>query len=380
MRFATRAVHVGQEPDPETGSVIPPIYMTSTFAKELEGEAFDYKYTRHNNPNYTNLEKTLASLENAQHATIFSSGIGAIAAAASALKQGDRVITFKEVYGGTYSIFTNVFKKLGIDFQIIDSIDDGTLERYLQPPTKILILESPSNPNMYIVDIAKLSSLAKQHGVLTIVDNTFASPYFQKPLDLGADVSWHSTTKYIGGHSDLIGGVLITNKPELKKQFDFQRLLIGVNPSPFDAWLASRGLKTLPLRMEQHSKNGLALANFFEKHPRVRKVNHPGLPSHPAHVLAKKQMSGFSGMFSVEFDLDLEQTKKLLASFKLFTLAISLGGVESLVNHSANMSHASVPRDERLRMGILDSLARFSPGIEDTEDLLEDVSQALRKI
>jgi cystathionine beta-lyase/cystathionine gamma-synthase len=378
MRFATKAIHVGQKPDPETGAVIPPIYMSSTFVNELDGESNAYKYTRHNNPNYTNLELTLASLENAKYATVYSSGIGGISSFAASLKQGDRIIAYKEVYGGTYSVFTQVFKKLGLDFHLIT--DHEELEKYLNPPTKLLILESPTNPLLNIIDIAKTSALAKQKGVTVVVDNTFATSFFQQPLVLGADASWHSTTKYIGGHSDIIGGAIITNSEVIKKTLDFQRLLIGVNPSPFDTWLVSRGLKTLALRMKQHERNGLALAQFFENHPKVKKVYHPGLPSHPGYEIAKKQMSGYSGMFSVDFDLNLEQTHKLLGTFKLFTFAISLGGVESLVNHPATMSHGFVPKEERLRLGISDSLGRFSAGVEDTDDLLEDVSQALNKI
>lgn len=373
MKFSTKAIHIGQEPDPGTGAIIPPVFLTSTFALEHPEKTKGFEYTRHGNPNFSYLEKTLAALENAEYATVFSSGMAAAFAATSLLSSGDRVIGLKEVYGGTYRLLADALKKFGIDFVLIDDQMPNAFEEALMPPTKMVLFETPTNPLMLVTDIEEVSCRAKKRGVLTVVDNTFASPFFQHPLDLGADVVWHSTTKYIGGHSDLIGGALMTRNFELKKHFDWARLTYGLNPSPFDAWLTSRGVKTLSLRMLQHQKNALALAAYFENHPKVKKVHHPGLASHPMHDIAKKQMSGFSGMFSVEFDLSLEETLQLLSSFKLFSLAISLGGVESLVNHSATMSHVSVPKEVREQMGITDSLVRFSAGIEDTDDLLEDI-------
>lgn len=380
MRFSTRAIHVGQEPDPTTGSITPPVYLTSTYALASPTETKGYDYTRHGNPNYSFLEETLSSLEEAKYATVFSSGMGAIAGATSLLSSGDRVVALNEVYGGTYRLFVDHLKKYGIDFVLVDSNDKNKLQELLKPPTKILLFESPTNPRLQISDIAEVSAMAHEKGVLVIVDNTFASPYFQNPLALGADVVWHSTTKYISGHSDLIGGVLITNEKSLKDQFDLARLTVGTNPSPFDAWLTSRGVKTLAVRMEQHQKNSLALAHLLEGHPLVKKVNHPGLPSHSGHEIAKKQMKGYSGVFSVEFNLSSEKTLKLLSSLKLFALGISLGGVESLVNHSATMSHAPYPKEEKLKMGITDSLVRISAGIEDTQDLVEDMQNALKQL
>lgn len=380
MRFSTRAIHVGQKPDPTTGAITPPVYLTSTYALESPTQTKGYDYTRHGNPNYTFLEETLASLEDAKYATVFSSGMGALSAASCLLSTGDRVIALNEVYGGTYRLFVDHLKNFGIDFHLIESEDEEGLKKALAPPTKMLLVETPTNPQLRISDIAKVSAMAHERDLLVIVDNTFASPYFQNPLSLGADIVWHSTTKYISGHSDLIGGVLITNDRGLKHKFDIARLTLGTNPSPFDAWLTSRGVKTLSLRMEQHQKNGLALAHLLENHPLVKKVHHPALTSHPGHVIAKKQMRGFSGVFSVEFNLSMEKTLKLLSSLKLFSLGISLGGVESLVNHSATMSHAPYPREKRLEMGITDSLVRISAGIEDTEDLLEDMGKALLDI
>lgn len=370
MRFGTKTIHIGQEPDPSTGAAIPPVFQTSTFVQGVgDGE---FEYTRHGNPNYQRLEKTLSAIEGAEFATVFSSGMGAISAVASILAKGDRVVALREVYGGTWRLFSELFKRYGVDFQIVDDREEAFLKA-LEPPTKMVVFETPTNPMMEVIDIAKVVKAAKKRNVLVVVDNTFASPFFQHPLELGADAVWHSTTKYIGGHSDLIGGVLITNNGELKERFDYSRMTLGLNPGPFDCWLASRGVKTLALRMVQHEKNALALAKFFQGHPKVLQVHHPGLESDPGHAIAKKQMSGFSGMFSVEFDLGIEETKKLISSFEYFALAISLGGVESLVNHSATMSHAPLPKAERARLGITDGLVRFSCGVEETEDLLEDV-------
>jgi cystathionine beta-lyase/cystathionine gamma-synthase len=376
MKFKTRAVHIGSTPDPQTGAVMPPIYLTSTFEQKAPGVNQGYDYTRAGNPNFTMLEELLASLEKAEHATVFSSGIGALTALASSLKPREKVIALNGLYGGTFRLFTQVFSNYGIDFEVIrmEQVDEALAQN-----PKWLLFETPTNPLMDIYDIEALCSKARQLGVMTVVDNTFATPFFQNPLDLGADVVWHSTTKYIGGHSDVIGGAMITNLESLKKELDFKRMTMGLNPSPFDVWLTIRGIKTLALRMEQHARNANALAEYLFDHPMIKKIYYPGLTSHPQHDLAKKQMSGYSGILSVELNISLENTLKLIQSFQYFTLAESLGGVESLVNHPASMTHASIPHDQRLAMGISDALIRFSIGVEDPEDLINDMKNNLER-
>lgn len=380
MKFATKAVHVGSDPDPVTGAIMPPIYMSSTFVQEAPGENRGYEYTRAHNPNFTILETVLASLENAKHATVFSSGLGALSALITLLSQGDHVVAVDGVYGGTYRLFNSVFNRFGIHFQSIPIDDEEKLEQALAQKPKWLFFETPTNPRLEISDISALVQKAKKHGVTTVVDNTFASPYFQNPLKLGVDIIWHSSTKYIGGHSDVIGGVAMTNHDEIKQHLDFARKSIGVNPSPFDAWLLTRGVKTLALRMEQHQKNAFAVARFLASHPKIKQVYYPGLETHRNHEIAKKQMTGYSGIVSVEFNLSLDETKKLITSFRLLSLAESLGGVESLVCHPVTMTHASVPPEERKRIGLSDGLVRLSIGIEDADDLLEDLDSALKKV
>lgn len=377
MKFSTKAIHIGQPPDESSGAIIPPIYMTSTYKQSMPNEHKGYDYTRAGNPNFTNLESTLAALEKGKYATVFSSGLGATTAIAATLKQGDTVIAGNDLYGGTFRLFTKVFRNFGITLKTINTLDINEVETALAENPQMIFLESPTNPLLRISDLAAITQMAKKHSVLSVVDNTFATPYFQNPLQLGADIVLHSTTKYIGGHSDIIGGVLITNIQEVKEKADFNRMALGLNPSPFDAWLTSRGLKTLAVRMEKHAQNALKIAEFLEGHKRVKKVYYPGLPSHPQHETAKKQMNGFSGIVSVEFDLNLEQTKKLIASFSLFSLAESLGGIESLVDHPASMTHASIPKEEREKNGLNDGLVRFSVGIEDSDDLIEDINQQL---
>jgi len=378
MKFATKAIHVGSEPDPATGAIMPPIYMTSTFAQTSPGETIaGYDYTRAGNPNFTILEKLLAALEGAKFATVFSSGLGALSALITTLKHGDKVVGVGGLYGGTYRLFHQVFSRFGIEFVVISPSSVEELDKALSIHPKWLLFETPTNPLLEIFDIEAFVKAGKKVGALVIVDNTFASPYFQSPLRWGVDVVWHSTTKYIGGHSDVIGGVMITDNPTIKKELDFARKALGVNPSPFDAWLTTRGVKTLALRMEQHQKNAMAIATYLEGHAKVKKVYYPGLASHPRHDIAKKQMYGFSGMIAVEFKLSLDETKTLISKLKLFTLAESLGGVESLVNHPATMTHASIPQEDRLKMGWSDSLIRLSVGIEDAEDLIADLAQAL---
>ncbi len=378
MKFATKAIHMGWEPDPVTGSVMPPIYMTSTFELDAPGISQGFDYTRANNPNFVILEKTLASLEEATYATVFSSGIGALMALTSTLVSGDKVVAIDGVYGGTYRLFTQILNKFGVEFINLFSTSIDDIEKALiEHKPKWLLFETPTNPLMNLFDIEAFSQLARKHGVLSVVDNTFASPYCQNPLRWGADIVWHSTTKYIGGHSDVLGGAIMTNNGELKKSLDFARKTLGLNPSPFDCWLITRGVKTLAVRMEQHQKNALALAQFLEKHPKVRQVNYPGLPSTPSHHLAKKQMRAFNGMLSAEFNLSLEATLKMIASYRYFTLAESLGGVESLVSHPVTMTHAIIPKEERERLGLRDGLIRFSVGLEEASDLIEDLSRGL---
>lgn len=380
MKFATKAIHAGAGPESTTGAVMPPIFMTSTYVQESPGETKGYDYTRAGNPNFTILEKTLAALEDAKYATVFSSGLGALTGLISTLSSGDQVIGFNGVYGGTYRLFNSIFKRYGIDFTSIAKPTPEALERAFKKKPKWLFFETPTNPLLEIFDIEALAKTAKKHGVLTIVDNTFATPYFQNPLNLGADAVFHSTTKYVGGHSDVIGGVAVTNDGKLKHALDFARMAIGLNPSPFDTWLLTRGIKTMAARMEQHQCNAFAIAHFLESHPKVKKVYYPGLESHPNHDIAKKQMSGFSGVISVEFNLSLEKTKQLISSFKLFSLAESLGGIESLVCHPTTMTHASIPEKERHACGITDGLVRLSIGIEDSQDLIDDLRIALNEI
>lgn len=354
--FSTTAVHIGQKPDRETGAVIPPIYQTSTFAQEAPGVHKGFDYTRADNPNFRNLEAVLAALEEGNYATVYSSGLGAELAVLSLLSAGDHVVAGNDLYGGTYRLFTKWAKRYGISFDFVETTDPKAFAKACKTDTKLIWIESPTNPLLRLADIQAIAGHAKKKKVLTIVDNTFATPYFQKPLALGADMVLHSTTKYIGGHSDVIGGVVVTNSKELHSQLHFARMALGVNPSPFDCWLTQRGVKTLGLRMERHQANAKAVAGFLKKHPRTKKVYYPG----------------FSGIVSAEFNMSVAETKKLAGRFKIFTLGESLGGVESLVCHPATMTHASVP-------GFPASLIRFSVGIEDEADLIADLKQGLGK-
>lgn len=380
MKFATKAVHAGKFQHPSYGSVMPPIYMTTTFLQDFPGEEKEFAYTRANNPNFVILENLLASLEDAAHATVFSSGLGALTAMVSMLSQGDRVVGINGLYGGTYRLFHSIFSRFGIEFITIPSASSTDVKKGLALNPKWLFFETPTNPLLEVYDIAALAKEAKARGILTIVDSTFATPYLQNPLALGADIVWHSTTKYIGGHSDVVGGVAMTNDPNVKQQLDFARKALGVNPSPFDAWLLTRGIKTLALRMQQHEINARKIASYLQNHQLVKCVHYPGLSTHPSHEIAKKNMRGFGGMISAEFNLSLEKTKQMITSYQLFALAESLGGVESLVSHPASMTHAAIPAIERKKYGITDSLIRFSIGIEDTQDLIEDLEQALVKM
>ena len=378
LGFGTRAIHAGQEPDPTTGAVMTPIYQTSTYWQESPGKHKGYAYARGKNPTRTALEKCLASLEGAKHGLCFSSGMGATDAVIKLLRPGDEVITGNDLYGGTYRMFTKVFAQYGIRFHFIDLTDANNIRTYINDNTKLLWIETPTNPTMQIVDIAACSAIAKEHGITLAVDNTFASPYLQNQLALGADIVMHSVTKYLGGHSDVVMGALLTSDDKLYEQLAFIHNSCGATPGPQDSFLVLRGLKTLHLRMRAHCENGKRVAEFLQSHPAIEKVYWPGFANHPNHDIAKKQMRDFGGMISIVLkQADLEKTFKIASSFRVFTLAESLGGVESLINHPATMTHASIPKEEREKAGVADNLLRLSVGVEDIDDLLADLKQAL---
>lgn len=379
MQFETRAIHVGQQPEQATGAVMAPIYATSTFAQVRPGETRGYDYTRSGNPNFTRLGETLASLENGRHATVFGNGMAAITAVLSTLRSGDLVLAEENVYGCTFRIFARVFEKFGIAVRYVDFTDPASYEAIAHARPALVWLESPTNPMLKVLDIAAISARAAEVGAPVLVDNTFASPYFQRPLDLGATLSLSSTTKYVNGHSDCLGGVVVTNDDEWQDKMIFAQKAVGLNPSPFDAWLVSRGVKTLALRMRQHHENALEIAGRLEQCGSVRWVRHPFLPSHPQSAVARRQMSGGSGIVTLELDADLEQTVAFVSGLELFALAESLGGIESLVDHPASMTHASIPRAEREKVGILDGLVRLSVGIEHVDDLVVDLDHGLRR-
>ncbi len=381
MKFGTKAIHAGQHPDPATGAIMTPIYQTSTYVQESPGNHKGYAYARGKNPTRVALEDCLAALENAKFGLCFSSGMGAIDAVIKLLVPGDEVITGNDLYGGSYRMFTKVFANYGIVFHFLDLNNIAAVEEKINSKTKLIWVETPTNPTMQIVDIESYSILAKKHQLIFAVDNTFASPYLQNPIDLGADIVMHSVTKYIGGHSDLVMGALMLNDEDLYKKLAFIHNSCGATPGPMDSFLALRGVKTLHLRMKAHCENGKAVANFLKQHPKVDKLYWPGFESHPSHEIAKKQMKDFGGMISFSLkNATLEQTFKLASSFNVFSLAESLGGVESLINHPATMTHASIPEKERNAAGVTDSLLRLSVGVEDVEDLLEDLEQALGRI
>lgn len=378
MKFSTRAIHAGQEPDPSTGAVMVPIYQTSTYAQAGLGENKGYDYSRTCNPTRTALESCLAALENGQYGLAFASGMAAEHAALNLLSAGDHLISCDDIYGGSYRIFEQVMKRYHIEASYVAAgAGVTTFEQAIRPNTKMLWLETPTNPLLSLVDIAALATMAHQHKLLVVVDNTFASPYFQQPLQLGADIVLHSTTKYINGHSDVIGGALITNDTATYEALKFYQNAAGGVPGPFDSWLVMRGIKTLAVRMRQHAENALTVARFLSEHPRVEKVYYPGLPSHRDHELAKRQMSGFGGMVSFQFKGSMAEFEQMVRRFRVFALAESLGGVESLACHPASMTHASIPREMREARGLTDTLLRLSVGIEDVEDLLADLEQAL---
>jgi cystathionine beta-lyase/cystathionine gamma-synthase len=378
MKLATKLIHAGAEPDPSTGAIMVPIYQTSTYVQAAPGQNKGYEYARSQNPTRKALEDALAIIENGKYALSFSSGVAATDAVIKLLHPGDEVIAGNDLYGGTYRLFTKVFAKFGIKFHFVDMQDMGNIKKLVNSSTKLIWVETPTNPLLNIVDLEAVASIAKQNNILTCVDNTFASPYLQNPLDLGIDISLHSATKYLGGHSDVIHGCLMMNDATLREQLYFIQKSCGAVPGPQDCFLILRGLKTLHIRMERHCENGEKIAQFLRSDPKVAKVYWCGFTDHPGYAIAKKQMRGFGGMMSFELrNESVDEAKRVLSSTKLFSLAESLGGVESLINHPATMTHASIPREERIKNGLSDSLIRLSVGIEDADDLIDDLKQAI---
>jgi cystathionine beta-lyase/cystathionine gamma-synthase len=379
MRFGTKAIRSGQEPDPITGAVVPPIHMASTYVHQKVGELkAGWEYARSGNPTRGALERSIAALENARYGLAFASGMAAETAVSSLVRTEEHIVATKDIYGGTFRLFRHLREKYSIQSTYADFTDLNRLEEAFTPNTRLVWIESPSNPTLVVLDIAAIAELAHRHNALLVVDNTFASPYLQTPLDLGADIVLHSTTKYIGGHSDLIGGAVVTSDPQLyEKLYRYQNDFGGV-PSPFDCWLTLRGIRTLHVRMEAHCRNAMAVAQFLQSHPKVEWVRYPGLPSHPQHELARKQMRhGFSGMIAVGVKGGAEAAQRFCEGTKIFNLAESLGGAESLIGYPPKMSHASMSAEERAWCGIPDNMVRLSVGLEDVNDLIEDLQQAL---
>jgi cystathionine beta-lyase/cystathionine gamma-synthase len=374
--FATRAVHAGQAPDPSTGAVMTPIYQTSTYVQAGLGKHKGYEYARTQNPTREAWERCVASLEGGTYGFAFASGLASLDAVLKMLSKGDHIVSGENVYGGSHRLMQQVYSRLGLEFTFVDMRDIRNVEQALTGATKVIYCETPTNPMMNLADLAAVGDLAKAHGLIYVVDNTFATPFFQQPLSHGADIVLHSTTKYLNGHSDMVGGMLVTSREDLAERLGFLQNSAGGVPGPMDCWLALRGVKTLPLRMRQHDANGRAIAEWLSGQKAVKKLYYPGLPSHPQHELATRQMKGFGGMLS--FDLgDEGRARKFVESTRIFALAESLGGVESLIGHPASMTHASVPRAMREAMGLTDSLIRLSCGIEDTQDLIADLERAL---
>ncbi|MBC7999097.1 MAG: cystathionine gamma-synthase [Leptolyngbya sp.] len=387
MKFSTRAIHAGQEPEPITGAVNTPVFFTSTYVHEEldQYKSKGYWYGRSNNPTRTALETCLASLENASFGLCFASGMAATSATMNLLQSGDHVVCEEDVYGGTYRLFEKVLTRYGLTFSYVDGSNPENIEKAIKPNTKMLWFETPTNPLLRLVDMKALAAIAKKKStkgqqILTVIDNTFASPYLQNPLDAGIDIVVHSTTKYIGGHSDVVGGAVITNDEKVYEQVKFHQNAIGGTPGPMDCYLTMRGVKTLAIRMQAHEKNAAEVAKFLESHPAVERVLYPGLASHPQHELAKTQMRGFGGMVTFVVKGGLDNAKKVMGATKLFVLAESLGGVESLMTHPAVMTHGAVPREEREARGFVDGLVRLSVGIEDIDDLLADLKTALAAV
>lgn len=375
--FGTRAIHAGQSPDPSTGAIMTPVYLTSTYVQEAPGVLRGYDYSRTRNPTRTALERNLAALEGGKHGLGFASGMAAIHCVLNLLQSGDHVVAGNDLYGGTYRICTTLYAKFGVTFSFVDMSDLDGVAKAIQPKTRLVMTETPSNPLLRLTDLSALAKLCRQRGVLSMCDNTFATPYLQNPLALGIDVVIHSTTKYLGGHSDVVGGALVLNDDELAKRLAHFQNSVGGTPGPMDCFLVLRGTKTLHVRMERHATNALAIARDLEAHPRVKRIWYPGLASHPQHALAKRQMRNGGGMVSFELDASVDDAKKVASSFRIFSLAESLGGVESLVDHPATMTHGSIPPEERRKAGFEDGLIRLSVGIEDIDDLRADLSDAL---
>lgn len=380
MKFETKVIHVGGEPDPTTGAIMPPIYQTSTYVQSSPGEHKGYEYTRSHNPTRSRLEECLAALENANHCLVTASGLSASSLIMHMLPKGSKIICGDDVYGGTYRLFSKVFPDIH-DYKFVDTTNLSGLEKEIETFKPALIwLETPTNPLLKISDISAISSMAKKVNALVVVDNTFMSPFFQNPLNHGADIVLHSMTKFINGHSDVVGGAMMMNSADLRDKLFFYQNAIGPCQSPFDSWLVLRGIKTLAVRMKAHEQNAIKIASFLEKHPKVERVVYPGLPSHPQHELAKKQMKGFSGMITFFLKGGIDESRRFLENVHLFALAESLGGVESLVDHPAIMTHASIPKAVREQLGIFDNLIRLSVGIEDCEDLIKDLEVAFSKV
>jgi cystathionine beta-lyase/cystathionine gamma-synthase len=378
MKLATKLIHAGAEPDPSTGAIMTPIYQTSTYVQEAPGKNKGYEYARSQNPTRKALEEAFAIIENGKFGLAFSSGVAATDAVIKLLQPGDEVICGNDMYGGTYRLFTKIFEKFGLKFHYIDMHNPDNIRNHITKNTKLIWLETPTNPLMNICDIGAITSLAVKHNILVCVDNTFASPYLQNPLDLGADMVMHSVTKYLGGHSDVIQGCLVMNDAGLREKLYFIQKSCGAVPGPMDCFLVLRGIKTLHVRMQRHCENGAVIARWLRAHPAVAKVYWPGFEDHPGYAIAKKQMRDFGGMLSFTLkDDSIENATRVLSSTKLFALAESLGGVESLINHPASMTHASIPREERIKNGLTDSLIRLSVGIEDGEDLIDDLKKAI---
>jgi cystathionine beta-lyase/cystathionine gamma-synthase len=377
--FDTICIHAGQTPDPATGAIVTPIYQTSTYVQESLGQHKGYEYGRTQNPTRSALEGNLAAIEGGRAAFAFASGMAATAATMRLLQSGDHVVVTDNTYGGTYRFFERVLRRYQLDFTYVDTSDAAAIERALRPSTKMLFLETPTNPTLRLTDLAAASAVARARGVTVVVDNTFASPYVQRPLELGADIVVHSTTKFLNGHSDSVGGIVVAVRDEHIEWLKFIQNAEGAILGPMDSWLVLRGTKTLPVRMERHNANAMALAEYLAGHPKVDRVHYPGLPSHPEHALAQRQMRGFGGLITFQLG-SLERARTLLNNVRLMALAESLGGVETLISHPVTMTHASVPEEHRRRIGLTDDMVRVSVGIEDVNDLRDDVSQALDRI
>ena len=377
LKIATKAIHAGQTPDPTTGAIMTPVYLTSTFVQSAPAEHLGYEYSRSGNPTRTALEGNLAGLEGGRHALTFASGLAAENTLLHMLSSGDHIVTARDVYGGTFRLFDQVWKQLGIQFTAVNAYDLNEIRNAMLPNTRLVWLESPSNPLLTCIDIAAAVEIAHKGGALVVLDNTFATPILQQPLALGADIVLHSVTKYLGGHSDVVGGAIITNDDEIHEQLRFLQNAVGGVPGPMDCFLVLRGTKTLAVRMKQHCENAMQIAEYLKSHPEVERVYYPGLTDDPSHSIASQQMSGFGGMVSLELRGDLERNRRFASSTKLFALAESLGGVESMINHPASMTHASIPKQEREKGGLRDTLMRLSVGIEDVQDLIDDLSTAI---